>query len=113
MKITVLDSLGISVFGMCVVFMVLCILMAIIYTMSAITKSKRGHVPASAAEEQPKPSFTHPIPARGSCGEVDLFEVPDRAAAVIMAIVADELGAPLSELRFTSIREVEEGENEV
>ena len=39
-------------------------------------------------------------------GDVTLADVDDRTAAVLMAIVADELRLPLEELRFVSIREV-------
>lgn len=44
-------------------------------------------------------------PAPGSCGSVKLFDVPDKEAAMIMAIVADELETPLNELKFVSIKE--------
>ena len=39
-------------------------------------------------------------------GELTAFDVPDRTAAMLMAIVADEVGAPLETLSFISIREV-------
>lgn len=47
-------------------------------------------------------SLTH---AKGSCGEVNITTVPPKTAAMLMAIVADELKAPLNELRFISIKE--------
>ena len=46
------------------------------------------------------------IPGRFTVGEVKLHGVPDRVAAQLMAIVADELQIPLAELRFISIRDV-------
>ena len=46
--------------------------------------------------------------APGSAGEVKLHDVPDRTAAMLMAIVADKLGKPLNELRFISIREIKD-----
>ena len=45
-------------------------------------------------------------PADGSLGDVKLYDVDDATAAMIMAIVADQLDAPLNELRFKSIKEV-------
>jgi len=45
-------------------------------------------------------------PAPGSCGDVKRFDVPDKTAAMLMAIVADQIKAPLNELRFISIKEV-------
>ena len=61
------------------------------------------------AEEQPAAvSAPAAIPAPGSAGEIRLHNVPDRTAAMLMAIVADKLGKPLNELRFISIREIEQ-----
>ena len=44
--------------------------------------------------------------APGSAGEVKLYNVPDKEAAMIMAIVANKMQRPLNELRFKSIKEV-------
>ena len=49
-------------------------------------------------------------PARGSAGEIKLYNVSDKEAAMIMAIVASQMGKPLNELRFKSIKEVKEDE---
>ena len=46
----------------------------------------------------------------GSAGHVKRFDVPDKEAAMIMAIVADQLKKPLNELHFVSIKEVKEDE---
>ena len=35
-------------------------------------------------------------------------DVPDKTAAMLMAIVADRTGKPLNQLRFISIREVKD-----
>ena len=50
------------------------------------------------------------VPAPGSAGQLKLHNVQPRAAAVLMAIVADHLGKPLNELRFISIQEVNKDE---
>ena len=50
---------------------------------------------------------TGPV-APGSAGELKLYDTDPRTAAMLMAIVADELQAPLNELRFLSIREIKE-----
>ena len=42
----------------------------------------------------------------GAAGELKLYDTPERDAAMVMAIVADELKIPINELRFISIREV-------
>ena len=46
------------------------------------------------------------IPASGSFGEIKLNGVPENHAAMAMAIVADEIGSPINELRFISIRKI-------
>ena len=44
-------------------------------------------------------------PAKGSCGNINITNVPPKTAAMLMAIVADEMKAPLNELRFISIKQ--------
>lgn len=39
-------------------------------------------------------------------GEMSVFDVDDRTAAKLMAIVADEMKTPIAQLRFISIKEV-------
>ena len=47
-----------------------------------------------------------------SAGTVRRYDVPDKTAAMLMAIVADASGIPLGELRFLSIRDVTEEEKQ-
>lgn len=110
------DNLITALLGYAVVFAGLMVLMAIVYALGAVFKSNIGHrkavastlaangkhlAPAAVAPEQPQGE-----PAPGSAGEIKLFDVPDKEAAMIMAIVADQMGKPLNELRFKSIKEV-------
>lgn len=44
--------------------------------------------------------------APGALGDVKLFDVPNDTAALIMAIVADQMECDINELRFISIKEV-------
>ena len=44
--------------------------------------------------------------ADGSLGDIKLYDVDEPTAAMIMAILAEQLDAPLNELRFLSIKEV-------
>ncbi len=46
--------------------------------------------------------------APGSAGHIKLNGVAPKTAAMAMAIVADKMGVPLNELRFISIKEVDE-----
>jgi hypothetical protein len=59
--------------------------------------------PAAAAPAAAKAA--NMVPAKGSLGDIRLFDVDDKTAAMIMAIVADKMDAPLNTLRFLSIRE--------
>ena len=49
---------------------------------------------------------THTQPAPGTAGQLKLYDVEPKTAAMIMAIVANKMGKPLNELRFISIKEV-------
>ena len=73
-------------------------------------KPDRESKPAAGPEpaHAPAPAPGRQAPAPGSLGECELFRVDDKTAAMLMAIVADELKAPLNELRFIAIKEVEE-----
>jgi len=112
------DDLSISeaavtaLFGYAVVFSGLIILMIVLYCTGAYFKSKEAKQKASAAAETKAAPAAAPAPAAaqklapGSAGHVKLFDVPDKEAAMIMAIVADKMQKPLNELHFISIKEV-------
>ena len=92
----------IALLGYGVVFFGLVLLMIVIWILGKVMQAKKAApapaAPAQAPAEEPK--------AIGSAGQVALYDVPDREAAMIMAIVADQLQKPLNELRFISIKEV-------
>ncbi len=54
------------------------------------------------------PSAQTSVVAPGTAGKIKLNGVEPRTAAMLMAMVADEMGKPISELRFISIEEVDE-----
>lgn len=107
MDITIPQAIGYSVLGFSIVFAALIILWGIIAilakVLSAVNKPKAAPAAAPAAAAAP---VKEAPPAPGTAGEVKLFDVPDREAALIMAIVADKMQKPLNELRFKSIKEV-------
>ena len=101
-----------ALLGYAVVFAGLLLLMVIIYAMGAIFKKlaareKKLTVAAAPMEIKAAPP-SEPVgePARGTAGEIKLYNVSDKEAAMIMAIVASQMGKPLNELRFKSIKEV-------
>ena len=103
------DNVLTAILGYAVVFLGLMMLMAIVYIMGAIFKAKAAKAKAAEpVKAVPAPGVV-PIEratAPGTAGEVKLFDVPDKEAAMIMAIVANQMGKPLNELRFKSIKEV-------
>ena len=103
---TFTDALLYSAAGLAVVFFALVLLMCICKLMIAVgdraEKKAPAAVPAPAA-----PAAEAPL-APGSAGELKLYDTDPRTAAMLMAIVADELKTPLNELRFISIREIKE-----
>ncbi|MCC8190856.1 MAG: OadG family protein [Planctomycetes bacterium] len=105
-------AFGTSILGFSIVFFVLIMLMAVIVilrnVLAQLDSSRAGAVaaaPAAAAAPAVPAIPANMVPATGSVGEIKLHDVDDTSAALIMAIVADELKAPLNELRFLSIRE--------
>ena len=96
-----------SLLGIAVVFSALVLLMVIIRLMTAIgdwAEKPKGPVKATVEHIPETPN----VPAPGSAGEIKLYDTDPRTAALIMAIIADELQTPINELRFISIREVKE-----
>ncbi len=100
----IMSTLISALIGISVVFVVLILLMLIISIMSKMMKS--GKKPSGEAAAKTETAAPAPSLARGSCGEVKLFDVPDKTAAQLMAITAEKLGKPLHTLRFVSIKEV-------
>ena len=71
-----------------------------------IRNHKRKKVEVPSVEPVSVPETVIPK-APGSAGQLKLYNVEPKTAAMIMAIVADKMGKPLNELRFLSIKEVE------
>ena len=99
----------VALLGYAVVFVGLIALMAVIMIVGKImvAKKSKAAAPVAAAPASvaaPKPVLAAAAP--GTAGEVKLFDVADKEAAMLMAIVANKLGKPLNELRFKSIKEV-------
>lgn len=87
----------IVVLGMAVVFFGLILLMYVTKIAGAIINRKKSAEPAVKT-----------APAPGTAGKLALHDVPDKTAAMLMAIVASKTGKPLNQLRFISIREIKD-----
>lgn len=105
--ITLGDAGITALLGYAVVFFGLILLMLVVmllgkaFIAAGKKTAPKAEIPAAA------PAAEAPV-APGSAGGIKLYNVEPKIAAMAMAIVADKLGKPLNELRFVSIREVEE-----
>ena len=111
-NIGILDAAIVALLGYAVVFFGLILLMAVIIVMGKVFMAKdKKAAAAKASMSNPAPAaapVAAPVaqPAPGSAGQLKLYDVNPKTAAMIMAIVADKMGKPLNELRFISIKEV-------
>lgn len=100
-----------SLLGICVVFFALILLIGIIVILTKLQLSDEPKKPKDAVSSAvlkaaaPDEGPSRPL-APGSAGDLKLYNTDPRDAAMIMAIVADELQKPINELRFLSIREI-------
>ncbi|HIR10536.1 MAG TPA: OadG family protein [Candidatus Avoscillospira stercoripullorum] len=97
-----------ALLGYVVVFFGLYLLMIVVIILGKIMTAKNAKEAASApaAPAAAAPAAPAAAPAPGSAGKLKLYDTPDKEAAMIMAIVANQMGRPLNELRFISIKEV-------
>ena len=125
LKVT--DALLLALIGIAVDFIVLILLMLIVSLVGKIfdrsEKLKEKHPEWNDKVQNLKAKMTfwkndkeeetetveQPL-AKGTCGELKLINTDERDAAMIMAIVADQTNTPLNELRFKSIKRVEDEE---
>ena len=98
--VTALLGYGVVFFGLILLMIVITIL-----GKAMVASDKKKVAPVAAPEVSP---VVAPKTAPGSAGGVKLYNVEPRTAAMLMAIVADKMGKPINELRFISIKEVEQ-----
>ena len=110
-ELSIGDAAVTAVFGYAVVFTGLVMLMILLYCTGAYFKAKskkeaaKNAAPSASAAPAAAPAVEKKV-APGSAGHVKLYDVPDKEAAMIMAIVADKMKKPINELHFISIKEV-------
>ena len=97
-----------ALLGYGVVFFGLILLMLVVMTVGKcfIAAAQKKHAKTEQTAVAPAPVSAPEAP--GTAGDLKLYNVEPKTAAMLMAIVADKMGKPLNELRFLSIREVEE-----
>lgn len=97
---TFLESLGVDVFGLAIVFAVLIALSIMIKLISLVFRSRTESITEIAYDEAIQPL------QQGGEGELKLIGVDEKTAAAIMAIVSKKSEIPLSRLKFNSIKHV-------
>lgn len=108
-RISVGEAAVDALLGYAVVFFGICLLMAVVMLMGKyfVAQDNKAKVAKAAAAPAAAPAEAPAKPlAPGSAGELKMYDVEPKTAAMIMAIVADKLQKPLNELRFISIKEV-------
>ena len=111
-NITIPNAALTALLGYLVVFLGLVLLMVVVLIQGKLMAPNKAAEPAAA---EPVPVEAAPVKrdapkAKGTAGELKLYDTDPKDAAMIMAIVADATGKPLNELRFLSIREIKEEE---
>lgn len=103
---TVAAIIGYAVMVLGLAIAVLLVIALVKWLGRKLKKSDQAAVPAEIAEVAPIVS-AEPRVAPGSAGKLKIHDVDPKTAAMLMAIVADQLQTPLNELRFISIKEVQ------
>ena len=116
--LTMSETLFVAVAGIAVVLLELAVLAVLIVFLSKILRAVEGRLSSSDDEEvtviesAPAAPVAAPVPAAApvayQAGRVQLIDVDEPTAAVIMAIVSDASGIPLERLDFSSIRLIKE-----
>ena len=111
--LTMGDALLTGTLGYALVFVGLIALMIVVTLIGKAFTKKNAEAPAAAPAVEPtaEPVVVTVTPvegpvAPGSAGKLKIYNVPPKTAAMLMAIVANQMGKPLNELRFISIKEV-------
>ena len=118
-NISIANAGIVAVLGYAVVFFGLILLMLVVMAMGKAfmakdSKAKAAPAPKAAAAAAPVAATVSAVAdpttdaAPGTAGNLKLYDTPPKTAAMIMAIVANQMGKPLNELRFISIKEVKD-----
>lgn len=119
--VEIVDALLLAVIAIAIIMAMLACLMLVIKAMPIVIKylekaveEVKKAISKNKVAESTTPAIEAPVAvapkalANGSCGEICLYNVEPRTAAMIMAIVANEMETPINELRFKSIKAVSE-----
>lgn len=106
------EALMVALSGFLVVFLMLIILWGIIVMINKVVTAIEKKAEDTAVPSFPEEPVRQEAPAAESTsqtygGEIALYDVDEKTAATIMAIISHETKIPLNQLVFKSIRAVE------
>ena len=118
-NISIANAGIVAVLGYAVVFFGLILLMLVVTAMGKAFTAKDAKAKEAPAKAAPAAAPAAAVAvaavadpssdaAPGTAGQLKLYDTPPKTAAMIMAIVANQMGKPLNELRFISIKEVKD-----
>lgn len=115
--ITIGEAISVSITGFVVVLLILALLSVLVLLLSkgirlvegsTANRKKKTDTAAKPQEAAVSAAATDtPLPENTSAGNLETFDVDEKTAAVIMAIVSHESGIPLNRLLFKSIKRIE------
>ena len=97
------DAGIVAVVGYGVVFLGLILLLIVVSIIGKAFTAKAAKEPVETVQEEVPVAAPE---APGAAGQLKLYNVDPKTAAMLMAIVANKMGKPINELRFISIKEV-------
>ncbi len=106
---SVIESVVVGLFCLFIVFLVLAVLYAIVILLSTALRSAtvRNASDSKTANENSPERTEVANDQQIASGKLELFNVDDKTAATIMAVVSHESGIPLDELNFKYIKALE------
>ena len=107
-ELTPFQGVQVAIYGFVTVFLLLSLLMLIVMVINKFVTSlieKHEKRPTTTTVDNVEPVVPKP---EVFTGEIKLYDVDEKTAACLMAIISDETKIPLDHLIFKSIRAVEE-----
>ncbi len=101
---SILESLQISLNGIAVVFIVLIAISLLVILQSSLVRLFTRKAVVDSPVVMPVASEVIFPVSQIAQGQLKLYDVDEKTAAMVMAIVSDESNIPLSELNFKSIK---------
>ncbi|MCR4593780.1 MAG: OadG family protein [Clostridiales bacterium] len=102
------NAVIISLVGFLIVFVILSLLAVFVKIMGTVflsAENRKKRQPKTVELTEADPVFNTLNLSRG---DIDLINVSEKDAAIIMAITSHKIGIPLNRLKFNSIRLMEE-----